>query len=124
MKRRFNERKVGIFILIAIVAITAFTFIVMMLWNAILPSVLNVSAITFWQALGILLLSKILFGGFRGGGWHRRRQQWKQNMENKLANMTPEEREKFKQEWQYRCGRRGRSSNQTSVPTQETVSGE
>lgn len=108
MKGRFivNERKIVVIILIAAVAITLFGFIVMTLWNAILPVVLHVSTITFWQALGILLLSKILFGGFHGGGrgWRNRRNQWRQNMESKLAGMTPEEREKFKQEWRNRCG--------------------
>ncbi|MDP9230941.1 MAG: hypothetical protein M3O67_09765 [Bacteroidota bacterium] len=120
MKRRFNERKVAMFILIAAVAITVFSFIVMSLWNVILSPVLHISTITFVQALGILVLSKILFGGFRGGGWHHRRQYWKQNMEAKMANMTPEEREKFKQEWKNRCSHWGRSYHEEQTPAQQT----
>jgi hypothetical protein len=77
----------------------------MSLWNAILPAVLHVSTITFWQALGILVLSKILFGGFHGGGgWRQKRQQWREKMSQKWDNMSPEQREKFKQHWKNRCG--------------------
>ena len=124
--KRFNERKAGKIILFVIAALLLFGLVVMGLWNAILPKVANVSPINFWQALGILLLSKILFGGF-GGRWHRGRQHWKQQVEQKLANMTPEEREKFKQEWQKRCGWRGRYTEgqaSPSSPNQSSTSNE
>jgi hypothetical protein len=39
----------------------------MSLWNCLLPEILGVKSITFWQAMGILILSKILFGGFHFG---------------------------------------------------------
>ncbi len=90
-----------------IIAVLVFGLVVMGLWNAILPAVLGVKAITFIQALGILLLSKILFGGFgRGhrGGW-RNKGKWME-MKDKFARMTPEEREKFKDEWKNKCGSR------------------
>lgn len=87
----------------AAIAVLVFGGIVMLLWNNVLARVANVSTITFLQALGILVLSKILFGGFRGG-WGPQRYYWKQRMTQKWNNMTPEEREKFKQEWQRRCG--------------------
>jgi len=83
------------------VMIIAFVFLgglaVMLLWNAILPAVLGISVITFWQAIGILVLSKILFGGFRGGPWGGRRggpPHWK----NQWVNMSDEEKEKMKEE--------------------------
>ena len=87
-------------------ALLAFGAIVMGLWNAILPAVLGVKTISFIQALGILLLSKILFGGFGNrGGWKRGGDHnWKNTMKEKFGNMTPEEREKFKAEWKNRCG--------------------
>jgi Ca2+/H+ antiporter, TMEM165/GDT1 family len=103
MKKGFRARTIIFFIFIAAVAVLVFGTVVMLLWNNILAPVLNVSTITFAQALGILVLSKILFGGFRGG-WGPRRHYWKQGMMQKWDNMTPEEREKFKQEWQNRCG--------------------
>ena len=81
--------------------IIAFVFLgglaVMLLWNAILPAVLGISVITFWQAVGILALSKILFGGFRGGPWGGRRggpPHWK----NQWVNMSDEEKEKMREE--------------------------
>lgn len=104
--KKSKAGKVLMIILIAIAAITAFGFIVMGLWNAILPAVIGVKAITFWQALGILILSKILFGGFGkgGGAFGRKRHEWRQEMKAKWAAMSPEEREKFKAEWKNRCG--------------------
>lgn len=77
-------------------------WVVMFLWNAVLVPVLGVGIITFWQALGIFILSKILFGGFHGGKSHR----WKHRYYNKERwdNMTDEEKERFKQEWGRRCG--------------------
>jgi hypothetical protein len=85
---------------IFLVALPLLGYIVMLLWNAILPEVTGAKHITFWQALGLLVLCKILFGCFRGGGGGFRGggPPWKQ----KLMNMTPEERERFRQEWQQR----------------------
>ena len=103
MKSAFWIRRIVMFTLIGAIAILVFGGVVMLLWNNILAQVTNVHTITFVQALGILILSKILFGGFRGG-WGGRRHYWKQKMMSKWNNMTPEEREKFKQEWQKRCG--------------------
>lgn len=99
----------GIGIFLCVIAFAGvFTFIVMSLWNAILPAVLGVKTITFWQALGILILSKILFGGFgsdKGGPWkNKARARWRDRMMNKWENMTPEEKEKFKSSWEARCG--------------------
>ena len=103
MKRGFWAKRILFFILVAAVAILVFGEVVMLLWNNVLAAVTSVHTITFVQALGILVLSKILFGGFRGG-WGPRRHYWKQRMTQKWNNMTPDEREKFKQEWQRRCG--------------------
>ncbi len=118
--KKFWGKKVFMFAIIFVAAVAVFSGIVMALWNAILPAVIGVKAITFFQALGILLLSKILFGGFgRRGGWQGRRDHvWKNKMQEKLASMTPEEKEKFKAEWRNRCGGRrwGMSEEKTSVP--------
>ena len=82
------------FVAIALVAITVFSFVVMQLWNWILPPVVGWHPITFWQALGLLVLSKILFSGFRGPGRHM---YWRRRMMERWEQMTPEEREKFKE---------------------------
>ncbi len=101
--------KKGLMILVfGIIAVLVFGLVVMSLWNAILPAVLGVKAISFIQALGILLLSKILFGGFGGGrhkGSWRNKEKWME-MKDKFAGMTPEEREKFKTGWKDKCGSR------------------
>ena len=104
--KKFWLRRAVMFFFMIIAAILVFGTVVMLLWNAILPAVLGVKAITFFQALGILVLGKILFGGFgKGGGWHARRHAWKERWRSKWEGMTPEEREKFRAEWKNRCGR-------------------
>ncbi len=114
-RHRFNLPKVLMVILIVIAAASLLSFIVMNLWNAILPGVIHVSPITFPQALGILVLSKILFGGFGG------RRRWRGGpppfMQRKFANMTPEEREQFKQEWRNKCSRWGFRQNEEQQQT-------
>jgi len=86
--------------LIVLVAAAALGGAVMLLWNAVLPAVFTgARSIDYLQALGLLVLSRILFGGFRGhGGWHGRR-HWA-----RWQAMTPEEREQFQQ--RMRPGRR------------------
>lgn len=92
-------------ILVCVAAfISLFSYIVMSLWNAILPDVLHVSTINFWQAMGILVLSKILFGGF--GGWGGKKHEWKRRMQEKWQHMTPEEREQFRESLKNRFGNR------------------
>jgi len=90
------------FVVIGLLIAAALSFIVMQLWNHLLPEIAGVHTITFWQALGLLVLSKILFGGFhrRGGppAWG-----WKRRMAERWEKMTPEEREKFRAGWG-RCG--------------------
>ena len=106
--KKFWFKKGLMFVTFFIAAGLAFGAIVMALWNAILPAVTGVKQISFLQALGILLLSKILFGGFgRRGSWQGgRRQHWKYNLQDRWAGMTPEEKDKFKTEWRNRCGSR------------------
>lgn len=94
-----------------LVVILGFGAIVMGLWNAILPAVLGVKTITFLQALGLLLLSKILFGGF-GGRRPWGRGQLLEGMKQKWGMMSPEEQLKFKSEWGRRCAKwKGREEN-------------
>lgn len=91
---------------LAVLGLAALGAIVMSLWNCLMPALFSgVQTISFWQALGVLLLSKILFGGFGCGGGHRhwreRQQQW--------AAMTPEERAQLKGSLKSRWGRCGNS---------------
>ena len=99
--RRFTVKKGIMFVTFVIVAIIIFSGVVMTLWNNILPAVLGVKAITFFQALGILVLSRLLFGGFGTRRWGNS-QKWK-NLKDKWATMNDEEREEFKMEFRDRC---------------------
>jgi hypothetical protein len=77
-------------------------FVVRGLWNWLTPGLFGWHLINFWQAVGILVLSKILFGGFRGhAGRHF---YWRRRMIERWEQMTPEEREKFRQSMRGRCG--------------------
>jgi hypothetical protein len=75
------------------------------LWNGVLAQVVGVKPVTYWQALGILILARILFGGFprRPGGpfgapWGRR-MMWK-----RWQSLTPEQRAKMREEMRQRFG--------------------
>jgi hypothetical protein len=86
--------------LFAVVASAVLGFVVKSLWNALLPPIFGWHTITFWQGLGMFVLSKILFGGFhRHGG----RNRWRPGMKDRWEHMTPEDREKFLKGM--RCGR-------------------
>ena len=88
-----------------VVMVALFGFVVMELWNVLIPDIFNGPTITFWQAIGLLVLSHILVRGW-GTRWHGgwKHDRWKHKLEEKLATMTPEEREKFKEEYRRRCG--------------------
>lgn len=107
MNNAFNKRRKFILFPLAGLAFAALAgWIVMLLWNAILPGLITgVGAITYFKAVGLLILCRILFGGFRGprGGQHnfRGRNAWKE----KMMNMSEEEKAAFKAEWKSRCGR-------------------
>lgn len=76
--------------------------IVMMLWNWLLPPLFGWHAINFWQGLGLLALCRILFGRFGGHGFGR--SGFRGRMGDRWRNMTPEERERFRQGMRDRCG--------------------
>jgi len=90
------------FLLFALLFVAVFSFFVMRLWNWLMPAVFGWHALTYWQALGLLVLSKILFGGFRGrpgprfAGRRRMMERW--------ARMTPQERERLRESMRKRCG--------------------
>ncbi|SRR6478672_5690121 len=76
--------------------------VVRLLWNWLMPALFGLHEVTFWQALGLLALCRILFGGFgRHGG---RRSGVRRRMEERWEQMTPEERERFRQGMRGRLG--------------------
>jgi hypothetical protein len=131
MKRhwfRFGVR----FLLFALLFLALAGLAVMGLWNALLPHLFGVPLIGFGQALGLLLLGRLLFGfGFRGPrgygprGWGQREggyggprhERWRQKMEERWQALTPEQREQMRQRWESRCG--GRSRGRWKEPAPE-----
>jgi hypothetical protein len=90
------------FVAFAIVFAAVFGWVVMSLWNWLMPNLFGLHLITYWQALGLLILAKILFGGFRGRPGHH--MQWRHRMMERWEKMSPEEREKLRQSMRARCG--------------------
>jgi hypothetical protein len=87
------------FVAFGIVAFGAFGLIVSGLWNALMPAIFGLQAINFWQAIGLLILSRILFGGWHGAG--RRRGHGK--CVSRWDHLNPEEKERFRQAMHERC---------------------
>jgi H+/Cl- antiporter ClcA len=90
------------FIVLAAAAVALFGFVTMHLWNWLTPALFGWKLVSFWQATGLVVLSRILFGGFHrrfGGGMH-----WRNRMMDRWEQMTPEERGKFRGGMRHRCG--------------------
>ena len=104
---RFRGRwvaKGAAFIVFALAFVAVLSFVVMSLWNAIIPTLFHLPTLQFWQAVGLLILCRILFGGFRGRhGWHGHG-GWRRHMQQRWENMTPEERERMRAKYKHRCG--------------------
>jgi hypothetical protein len=97
------KKKKPLFILMILAIIFVLPVVVMLLWNAILPDVIGVNTITYWQAVGIFILSKILFGGFKSGGRPSKGGFGRNKFKEKFMNMDDEQKSKFKEEWKKRC---------------------
>lgn len=101
-----NSVKVGKIAILALLFFGVSSAIVMLLWNWLLPGLFGLHSITYWQALGLFILSRILFGRLGSGGfrrhWHHR--NWKE----RWAGMTPGERER-------RCDRHAAESETTGT---------
>lgn len=97
---------------IALAAIAGFSAVTMLLWNCLIPGIFGLGTINFWQALGLLVLSRILFSGMgghgrfmagkMGHGMHGRNP-----IHEKWMKMTPEERKEFlkkREKWMFGKG--------------------
>jgi len=76
----------------------------MLLWNWILPSISSLQPLTYWQSMGLLALSRILFGGFHFGNHHSmHRQRFNHpELKDKFMEMDAEEKQQFKEHWKNR----------------------
>ena len=83
-------------------------FAVMYLWNWLMPEIFDLQTINYWQAMGILVLSKILFGGCGHkskccGSKHGNQGQWKHKFKHKWSNMSEEDKSKWQEKFGYCC---------------------
>ena len=95
--RKYRALKVLKFVVFVAVALFVFGFVTMHLWNWLMPAVFGLRAITWAQALGLLVLSKLLFWGL-GRGRHGcgGRHGWKREMKERWEQMSPEDRERVR----------------------------
>ncbi len=89
---------------IAFLALVGWT--TMTLWNWLMPPIFSLVYINFWQALGLLALSRILFGGLgsSSGSWAKKKQHWKAKMQGKWQNMSEDERADWRSKFERHCG--------------------
>ncbi len=79
------------FLAFGIVFVGVLGLSIMFLWNLLLPSILHLPEINYWQALGLFLLSRMLFGRFGGWGSRMRRARFARGW----GSLTPEEQQRF-----------------------------
>ena len=110
--RRYWMVRGGKFLLWTVVAIPAVGLVVMGLWNWLMPALFGWTEIGFLQAVALLILSRILFGGFRShGGWGM---HWRHRMKERWMRMTPEERENFRAGFRGHHGCRNKTAESES----------
>ncbi len=91
--RRKRAVRVMMLLPIGLAGMVVFGLVIMGLWNALLPGLFGWKTIGFWQAIGLFILCRLLFGGFGGGGGRRPRHRMGRHFER----MTPEERERVRE---------------------------
>jgi hypothetical protein len=100
--RVHGARRAWKIVLFVVIVTAALSVAVTGLWNALLPPLFGFARIGYVQALGLLLLARILFGGWRGPmgpGMH-----WRRRMMERWAQMSPEEREHIRAGMERGCG--------------------
>jgi len=92
----------------SIIALALFPVLTMWLWNWLIPPLFHGPTVTWSQALGLLVLSHILFRGGRSwvGGGRWRHERWRRRFAERLESLSPEDRERFRAMWARRwaCG--------------------
>lgn len=110
------RKKLFFIIPAAILGIAFFAFIggqvVALLWNWLMPSLFGLREVTFWQALGLLALCRILFGG---GGWGPAGPRMGRHMRGHWGRMSPEERDHFRKRMKERFGFASRDDDPASA---------
>lgn len=123
MDRKFWLLRGLRFLLFAALFVVVIGFVTQALWNWLMPDLFHLPPISLPQTYGLLLLSRILFGFKPGGGrsaaWARKRKEWQQRMAGRMEHLTPEAREKFRQQMRSRCASWGRHAEPAEAPAQQ-----
>ena len=114
MRRHWIARGFAIALIITLF-VAGFGSAVMHLWNALMPTLFGLAAVSFWQAVGLLALSWLLFGSWRGLPRWRHRGHW---AARGGMPMTVEQERQFREGLRSRCGRR-ESTPDTAGPAQQ-----
>jgi hypothetical protein len=117
MRSKSPGEMIGAGIIIAVIVVAlffAFGYIVMYLWNWLMPAIFGLTTITFWQAIGLGLLSKLLFGGFNG---HKKKDKKRRRCESKRGQKSDFSKWKhYESFWQ----EEGEKAYQEYIKKQET----
>jgi hypothetical protein len=92
--RTMSYKKRFVFAPLILVALALGIFLTMVLWNALMPPIFHLPEIGYWQAAGLLILGRLLFGRVHHGN-HWRENRISHDMREKLKTMTPEERKEY-----------------------------
>ncbi|MDH6355365.1 hypothetical protein M2132_001706 [Dysgonomonas sp. PH5-45] len=98
MKKEMKKwHKLG-FALSFVAIFAAAAAVVMLLWNALIPSIVGWTEINYWQSAGLMLLCRLLFSGFRPHGHrhkHSHKHQKHMHLHEMMRDMSREERRNF-----------------------------
>jgi hypothetical protein len=116
---KYSVKGILMSILLGALLLTIVGFVVMLLWNWLIPPIFNTTNIDFFQSIGLLALSRVLLGNLSmwqkphhhceqcgGSGFSQAKHHWKEKMKAKMENMTPEEKEILKSQMKNACGMR------------------
>lgn len=92
------------FILIPVALIFGLSGVVFFLWNQLMPDIFQLPEISYWQAMGLFILGRLLFGSF-GFGKHRHK-GGPPHLREKWSELSDEEKEQFREQWKKRCSKR------------------
>jgi magnesium-transporting ATPase (P-type) len=90
-----HRRRPGKFGLVFIIITVVMTLLVMSLWNALIPELFGLKTISFWSALGLLILCRVLFGGMGMGPMMFKMARDNRQLHERWMNMSEEEKQAF-----------------------------
>lgn len=118
----YRRKKVGYFIMIVafvLIVVAVVTALFMLLWNWLIPMLFAGPALTYWQALGLLVMAKIIFGLASHGKHWKKNHHWKSKWRERCANMSQEDKERMKDHFMHRWCSHHKEETTQEVPTEK-----